>query len=115
MKFLSKITSKYILAKPELKIKVTYDIVTPESAEQGDFAETGWENQEGEVFDSVEDAIEWLKREGIDHASSSAFHENIWYTGQEDEDYKTGAVKRLSYHLKGFSKDEQKQVYDAIK
>ena len=28
-------------------IRITYAIVTPESAEHGDFHETGWENEEG--------------------------------------------------------------------
>lgn len=92
-------------------IRTTYDIVTPESAEDGDFAETGWVDKEGTEY-SVADAIR--KLEGCE-PSSTSFHEGVWYTQSDgNTNYVTGAETRESYHLKGFTKQQEQRIYDAI-
>lgn len=77
-------------------IRTTFEVVTPESAEEGDAAERGWVDETGERH-TVAGAIREL--EGCE-ASSSAFHPGIWYTEAEGTtDYETGAVTTRSYHL----------------
>jgi hypothetical protein len=78
------------------KIMITYSKITPESCEDGDFSETGFINAEGIDFDDtedsdcIEDTIHFLQREGVFYASSSSFHEGIWYsTEYETIDYRT--------------------------
>jgi len=98
----------------EILIRTSYETVTPESAEEGDAADRGWEDEEGEQFESVEDAIEWLKRKGVQHASSSHFHPGIWYSSGEDQDFGTGETTTYSFHLTADEK-VQKAIYDALK
>lgn len=98
-----------------LLIKTTYDLTTFESAERGDFAETGWEDKVGQAFNSVKEAIEWLREKGIEEPSSSVFHPGIWYSGVPEIDCRSGNSYRLSFHLSGFSKSEQEEVYESIK
>jgi hypothetical protein len=95
-------------------ITVTYDIVTPESAEQGDFAESGWIDDEGTEMISPAEAIKFLRREGADQPSSSYFHSGVWYSASKGENYRTGAETTHSYHLKGFTPRAERMVWDAI-
>ena len=92
-------------------IRISYEVVTPESAEDGDVAERGWEDEDGEEHD-VESAGRFLQ--GTE-PSSSHFHEGIWYTDVDgDVDFTTGAETRRSYHLSGFSVDEQGQIFTEV-
>ena len=100
------------------RICTTYQIVTEESAEHGDFEETGWHDEEGVEFPRgdpdepcVEEAAKWLARKGIEEASSSSFHPGIWYCGTADPDYRTGEWTSHCYHLKDFTPQEEEQVY----
>lgn len=108
------------------RIGITYDIVTPESAEEGDYAESGWIDEDGvsmkpdkvdtqDGITAVDKAISFLRSESAREPSSTAFHSGVWYTNEEyDTDYSTGAVESRSYHLKGFSEAEEEAVYRAI-
>jgi hypothetical protein len=101
-------------ARHRRRIGVTYDIVTPESAEDGDVAERGWIN-EGIPIDGVREAIRMLKYDGPFEPSSSAFHKGVWYTESEgDTDYHTGAVETKSYHLYGFTEAEERVIFNAL-
>ena len=78
--------------------KMTYEVVTPESAAEGDAEERGWEVDRSENFSSlqallrdVEDKGPWLEW------SSSHPTGNDWIISQGDEDFRTGA--ETSYHL----------------
>ena len=104
------------------RIAITYEIVTPESAEHGDAEERGWIDEEGvdmtpDKYDiddgltAVSKAVEFLRNEGVVEASSSQFHQGVWYIGQEIPNYKTGAVETRSYHLRGFTPKEEQAVY----
>jgi hypothetical protein len=92
-------------------IAVTYEIVTPESAEEGDAAERGWEDEQGAEY-TLSEAIEKLR--GLE-PSSTAFHPGVWYSDCDgDTDYRTGEVKYLSYHLVDFSVEDQRAIFDAV-
>ena len=102
------------------RIRTTYEIVTPESAEQGDAEDRGWIDEEGEEIEPSEEegvaevAAAWLRDKGIAEASSSDFHPGIWYIGHSEQDYSTGAEETHSYHLKGFTSDEEAEVYGLL-
>ena len=100
------------------QIKITYEIVTPESAAEGDVAERGWaDGYCREYSGSEHTADEVIALLGNVEPSSSAFHTGVWYTDADgDTDYLTGAERRQSYHLvRGTwsAKDEQR-IYDAV-
>ena len=108
------------------KIVTTFEIVTPESAELGDVAETGWEDEEGveispddadtDIGETVVDvAVRFLKNNGGELPSSSQFHPGMWYSQPDSQiDYRTGAEKRLSFHLVDFSEQEQRDVFERM-
>ena len=114
------------LAGPDKRIRITYSRTTPESAEQGDFSETGWINQEGEdmtpdLYDieegktAVDKAVEFLKNEGVIEPSSSDFHPGNWYSTEwQNVDMRTGEDEERSYHLVGFTPEEEKEIYDRV-
>jgi|CXWL01.1.fsa_nt_gi hypothetical protein len=149
------------------KIKITYSTTTPESAEVGDFEDTGFEDEEGvrmfpdeydalDLIDSlpneiqanllgdaleapfeiqvqraaellnrdpafqskaiIYNAIKFLRNKYAVEASSSQFHPGIWYsTSWETVNYKTGEDKQNSFHLYGFTPEEEKAIYDGWK
>lgn len=107
------------------RITITYDLVTPESAEEGDTAENGWIDEEGEdMFASAEDrengiectdhAVKFLRDNGATEPSSSAFHVGIWYSSEGETDTISGNVETRAYHLKGFTPEQEKKVYEQI-
>lgn len=77
------------------RIKVTYEVITPESAEDGDVAERGWDDEEGTPH-TLREAVKLMR--GCE-PSSSEFHVGVWYTAEGDTDYRTGAERRQSFHL----------------
>lgn len=107
-------------------IKITFQTVTPESAEDGDFAETGWEDEEGvsmkpDRYDRkdgitvVEKAVRFLQNEGVEEASSSGFHVGVWYsTGYDVMSYRTGEEKSRSFHLYDFTAKQEREIYDQM-
>lgn len=97
-------------------IKTTFAQITPESASVGDFSETGWVDEDGEEFESVDEAIRWLKRQGITEASDSDFRSGIWYsTDFSTIDYEDGTEEQNSFHLEGFTEEEEKKIFKALK
>ncbi len=104
------------------RIVITFDITTPESAAEGCNEDSGWEDEAGipclddnsEVpVSAVEFAAGFIKNVRPE-ASSSCFHPGIWYMGQPDQDFRTGAEKTLSYHLKDFSEADQLAIYKLV-
>ncbi len=96
------------------KILTTYHTVTPESAEVGDFAETGWIDDEGVEIQSPAVAIQFLRTHFAFEPSSSHFHPGIWYSDSGTTDDTTGEDETRSYHLTGFTERAEKMVFDAI-
>jgi hypothetical protein len=120
--------------KQEPRIVSTYEIITPESAEDGEFASTGFENEDGDLivpdeFDTKEDeegneipltvselAVKYLQDHYISEPSSSCFYPGISYSTEHTiEDYSTGETESRSYHLKGFTEDQEREIYSALK
>ena len=86
----------------KLEYAITYDIVTPESAECGDFEETGFEH-ESIVFDTFSELYTYIAHNGLIYPSVdpvSSFDEQCWISNNPDVNYETGAEKTLSIHPK---------------
>jgi hypothetical protein len=76
-------------------IRTTFEIITPESAEDGEAAERGWIDEEGTEYGFRE--LVGLAR--LCEASCSAPCPRAWLTVcGYDEDYRTGVVENRSYH-----------------
>lgn len=94
------------------RIRTSYEVITEESAAEGDAAERGWVDEEGEVL-GVNAAIEWLRSKGPLEPSSSQFHKGIWYSGpSEDDEY--GGMYQEAYHLAGFTEAQQQRIYEGV-
>jgi hypothetical protein len=101
------------------RIAITYEIVTPESAEHGDAEERGWVDEEGVLIEPdvdndetlVDAAVKFIKNEGAMYASATFFHPGVWYSTEGDTDYRTGAEETRSFHLRGFSEADQAAIF----
>ena len=108
------------------RVLITYERITPGEDDEEPEVESGWEEEDGigmapdadEIADGVTaaaKAAEFLRREGATDPSSSFFHPGIWYsTGHDIVDYGTGTEEQKSYHLKGFSRDEEREVHGLV-
>ena len=112
------------------RIRITYGVVTPESAKIGDFADSGWENEEGvcidpddcdieeagDEFTAVVDLAVKAIRDACGGVEASDYPTccpgYTWYTSADGStDYRTGAETRYSAHLDGFSGFEELAIY----
>jgi hypothetical protein len=105
-------------------ITTTYQIVTPESAEDGDYADQGWEDEDGESMipdeydidddiTAVDKAVDFLKnKKYTNEPSSSDFHKGLSYsTSSPDINYSTGEETYYTCHLNGFTPEEEFEIY----
>lgn len=110
----------------ERLIKTCYEIRTEESGNCAECAETGYIDEDGvsmelDRWDRDEDmtvigkVVEFLDGHWISEASSSEFHPGVWYTAKGETDYVNGETEDLSYHLYGFTEDEERRIYDEVK
>ena len=77
-------------------ISETYEIVTEESAENGDFSDSGFINTWEEI--SFRDLVE--KMRNFPNASSSgAVNCRTWFTSHGEIDYRTGETETRSIHF----------------
>lgn len=107
-------------------IKTTYQVVSPESAEQGDYADQGWENEEGvsmvpdkwddDDVTAVDKAVDFLNRKGATEPSSSpGFTVGISYTTMDsDVNYETGEDTYYTCHLYGFTPLEEYMIWGRV-
>ncbi len=87
-----------------IKVNVTFQTVTPESAEYGDYADSGFitENME---FDDFADMVSYVESNGYSLSNASMYpltgatmHENVWFsTDPEIEDYRT--MEEITYSI----------------
>lgn len=111
---------KKIRASHDPRIRITYEVVTPESAEHGDAADRGWIDEEGVSMKpehgegTIAKAIKFLRDEGVVEASSTQFHKGIWYSNEADQDYRTGEDTTKSYHLYGFTETEERAIHTEL-
>lgn len=100
------------------RIRVTFTTITEESAINGDWADSGYVNENGFPMDwyeghtVVDDAIDFLRDHGVTQASSSHFHPGIWYSDEGQTDYHTGETEQRSYHLVDFTTAQQLEVFN---
>ena len=114
------------------KIMVTYSIVTPESAAEGDSADNGFIDvptgkylsmntqraramkARGQSVRTVEEAAEFISTYGHGRLepSSSSYHRGIWYSVKYDSD--TEMSEERSLHPEGFSLSEERQLFDLL-
>lgn len=103
------------------RIKTTFTLYTPESIEQGDAAEHGWIDEEGQEIEAdpefdetvVGEAVRFLRDVGIVEASSSHFHKGVWYSGG-DSDFDTGEIEQRSYHLYDFTVEQEQEIFNLM-
>lgn len=86
-----------------LAFSVTYQTVTPESAEHGDFEDRGFEH-DLITFDTFEELVDYMESNGFNNPSSSPIESlgiHDWLsTEMETDDFETGEKKSLSLHPK---------------
>jgi hypothetical protein len=102
---------------------LTYDVITPESAERGDIAESGFEREPVEIKRgsefSLADAIREARFEGceqtgdIDTADFDR-REISLYSDYDVVSYRTGAEKSHCAHFKGFTPSTLRRIVRAI-
>jgi hypothetical protein len=130
-------------ARKVIEIQMTYDIVTPESAANGDFEDHGFAEPRGrlystadkhfdnlvcyigyeealkqmtpepERFSDLDEAVNFLSNYEPLEPSSSHFHEGVWYTQVESEDFRTGKSMTFSFHIKA-SQEIQHRIWLAL-
>ena len=86
-----------------LLISKTYDVVTEESAEDGETAEDGFVF-EFEEF-SFRDLVRYLRY--FPHLSSSIITSNTWVSSESEQDYMTGEYRTEHLHYVGPANKEK--------
>lgn len=82
------------------KYKMAYEIVSPESAEDGEAEEQGWEIEDSEEFNTIEELLndsEIKYKSWLEWSSSDPKPAHDWLISAADEDMRTG--KSTTYHL----------------
>lgn len=108
------------------RIVTYYEIITPESIAEGDAEERGevsdeyldpddLDIEEGIFWPEV--AVEYLESHApLEPSDRPHWQPGTWYTEYEHEvDDRTGSVENRTYHLKGFTEDEQREIYNELK
>lgn len=91
-------------------VNKTYQVVSPESAEFGDFADQGFEYQDKEL--TLRELVDEL--DGYFELSNTyCIDENTWVTSEAEQDYSTGDYTTYSLHLSHNSTDRQKRIWIA--
>lgn len=122
------------------KILISYEIYTPESIENGDAAERGWENEDGvsmepdeydieegvekygaaaelsnESLGAVYNAVKFLRDEGASDDGGGQ-HETYYGETIQNRDYfEQGIDERHTYHLANFDEGELKAIHAAMR
>lgn len=99
---------------PKIRVKSSYEIITEESAKEGDAEERGWLNEEGELFDSADEVIRHLRDKGVMEPSSSCFRKGVWYDTEAQQDMHTGAYQSESYFIHGATVGQERKIYKRL-
>lgn len=84
------------MSSPRSRFAVTFEVVTPESAEAGDVAERGFIVEAGTLRDCA-DVLRW--HGAAVSADSWPMVRPRWLTWPADVDYTTGSERTLSLHI----------------
>jgi hypothetical protein len=103
-----------------MKLSITYNTATPESAEHGEYADSGF-LLEDEAVDpeaiaehGIAEAVDSLVSSAIGYWGCKGCFENAgsWLTSIEaSEDYMTGESTVYDIHLEGFSEEDEEAVF----
>ena len=83
-----------------IKYDETFEIITPESAEHGDFEETGF-YAEGCTIDTFANLIDMLANTEPSCYPLPHDGAGVWYTQYGEPDYRTGDTENRAYHPSG--------------
>jgi hypothetical protein len=108
------------------RILTTYEVVTEDSAKQGDFERCGWKDEEGhectpdvnadedEPETVVSNAVQFLRDHYVCHASSYPFSVGTWYESEPEQDYQERSDTTHAYHLHGFTPEQEEEIYNQL-
>lgn len=88
-----------------IKLSQTYEIVTEESAENGEAAEAGYDWEDAEH--TFKEAVDLIRNGGFIHPSDSHGVPR-WLTSEAEQDMHTGSYESKSLHP---ARDAQSQRY----
>ncbi len=97
--------------------KMTYGIVTPESAEEGDYDDQGWEVEGSEPFESLESVLSTSDiqyKNWLEWSSSDPDPSRDWLTSEEEQDMYDGSSKTYDlwiYRVDGLPLSEEEFNY----
>jgi len=103
------------------RIAVYLQTMTPDDVEAGDVPDAEHDDDIEIALDAIDRkegktvadlAAKVLLDAGATQTSSGRFHRGVWYeTEWSVTDYSTGEQEQRSFHLKGFSPEEEGLVY----
>ena len=102
------------------RIAVYLQTMTPDDVESGDVPQAEHDEDIDIQLDAIDrkegktvaDLAAKVLRDAGARPSSSRFHRGVWYeTEWSVQDYSTGEQQQKTYHLKGFSLEEEGLVY----
>lgn len=86
-----------------IEVSITYETITPESAEHGDFADSGFESES--EFYTFRELVSVLRQRFTQYSQSLGPYTAWMYASEYSEpDYRTGEETVRSIHLKDKSK-----------
>jgi hypothetical protein len=99
----------------ERRVRITYEVVTEESASRADAADRGYEDEAGVVCYGPYSAVQLIADAGALEPSSSVYVQRTWYTTPDpDRDFRTGDETYRSFHPIGFPEEELRAIFDAV-
>ena len=100
-----------------ITLGVTYETVTPESAEQGDVADTGW-HLERETWKPglLREFLTPLLRHHVEPSESPGISQRTCWTAYNTNEgtreyYETGAEQSLSFHISGATLSTMRRIH----
>jgi hypothetical protein len=95
---------------------ITFDVVTPESAENGDFAESGFISQDdvaetlADLADAISDNCGHVEANVYPFPAHGPIGSLAFYGVDPDVDYSTGAETRRALHVDNISADDARAL-----
>ncbi len=113
------------MQQQEPKIRISYETWDEDSVDAGETDDKGWENEEGvsmqpdqydleEGLTPVDLAVKFLTDNGPMEASSSHFNSGVWYTNYGEQDMQNGSRTNRSFHLVGFTPEQEEEIFNRI-
>jgi hypothetical protein len=99
-----------------------YSVWTEEDVELGEASESGEDVDKIKLDEydieeglSLADKIAgYLNDKGAIQPSSNFFHSGVWYTAEDEVDFRTGDRTERSYHIKDVNEETERKVFEII-